>query len=36
MDALYFMVSSETQTTENQFEDLLQIAERDGFGPMST
>jgi DNA invertase Pin-like site-specific DNA recombinase len=32
MDALYFRVSSERQTTENQFEDLLQIAERDGSG----
>ncbi|HSW48686.1 MAG TPA: recombinase family protein [Bryobacteraceae bacterium] len=30
MDALYFRVSSERQTTENQFEDLLQVAERDG------
>ena len=30
MDALYFRVSSERQTTENQFEDLLAIAERDG------
>jgi putative DNA-invertase from lambdoid prophage Rac len=29
MDALYFRVSTERQTTENQFEDLLQIAERD-------
>src|SRR5262249_33045537 len=32
MDALYFRVSSEKQTTENQFEDLLQVAERDGAG----
>src|SRR5271169_3076538 len=32
MDALYFRVSSERQTTENHFEDLLQIAERDGSG----
>jgi DNA invertase Pin-like site-specific DNA recombinase len=32
MDALYFRVSSERQTTENQFEDLLQVAERDGSG----
>ena len=32
MDALYFRVSSERQTTENQFEDLLQVAERDGTG----
>jgi Site-specific recombinases, DNA invertase Pin homologs len=30
MDALYFRVSSERQTTENQFDDLLQVAERDG------
>ena len=30
MDALYFRVSSERQTTENQFEDLLQVAEKDG------
>lgn len=29
MDALYFRVSSDRQTTENQFEDLVQIAERD-------
>jgi putative DNA-invertase from lambdoid prophage Rac len=29
MDALYFRVSSDRQTTENQFEDLLQIAEKD-------
>lgn len=32
MDALYFRVSSDRQTTENQFEDLLQAAERDGSG----
>jgi DNA invertase Pin-like site-specific DNA recombinase len=32
MDALYFRVSSERQTTENQFEDLLQIAEKDATG----
>ena len=32
MDALYFRVSSERQTTENQFEDLLQVAEKDGSG----
>lgn len=32
MDALYFRVSSERQTTENQFEDLLQIAEKDDSG----
>jgi hypothetical protein len=29
MDALYFRVSSEQQTTENQFDDLLQVAEKD-------
>jgi hypothetical protein len=28
--ALYFRVSSNRQTTENQFEDLIQIAEREG------
>jgi DNA invertase Pin-like site-specific DNA recombinase len=32
MDALYFRVSSERQTTENQFADLLQVAEKDGSG----
>ncbi len=32
MDGIYFRVSSERQTTENQFEDLLQVAERDGTG----
>jgi putative DNA-invertase from lambdoid prophage Rac len=32
MDALYFRVSSERQTTENQFEDLIQVAEKDGAG----
>lgn len=32
MDALYFRVSSERQTTENQFDDLLQVAEKDGSG----
>ena len=32
MDALYFRVSSERQTTENQSEDLLQVAEKDGSG----
>jgi DNA invertase Pin-like site-specific DNA recombinase len=32
MDALYFRVSTERQTTENQFADLLQVAEKDGFG----
>ena len=30
--ALYFRVSSERQTPENQFEDLLQVAEKDGSG----
>jgi hypothetical protein len=28
--ALYFRVSSNPQTSENQFEDLIQIAEREG------
>ena len=32
MDALYFLVNSERQTTENQCEDLPQVAERDGSG----
>ena len=32
MDALYIRVSTDRQTTENQFEDLLQVAERDGSG----
>jgi DNA invertase Pin-like site-specific DNA recombinase len=32
MDALYFRVSSDRQTTENQFDDLLQVAERDTSG----
>jgi DNA invertase Pin-like site-specific DNA recombinase len=32
MDALYFRVSSDRQTAQNQFEDLLQIAEKDGSG----
>ena len=32
MDALYFRVSSDRQTTENQFEDLVQVAERDSSG----
>jgi hypothetical protein len=32
MDGLYFRVSSERQTTENQFEDLLEVAENDGSG----
>ncbi len=30
MDALYFRVSTDRQTTENQFEDLLQVAVKDG------
>ena len=30
MDALYFRVSSDRQTTENQFQDLLQAAEQGG------
>jgi DNA invertase Pin-like site-specific DNA recombinase len=30
MDAVYCRVSTETQTAENQFEDLFEIAERDG------
>ena len=32
MDAVYFRVSSQHQTTENQFEDLLEVAEKDGSG----
>ena len=32
MDALYFRVSTDRQTTENQFEDLLRVAEKDGSG----
>ena len=32
MDGLYFRVSSDRQTTENQFADLLQTAERDDSG----
>jgi hypothetical protein len=32
VDALYFRVSSERQTTETQFEDLLQLAEKDDSG----
>ncbi len=32
MDALYFRVSSDRQTAENQFADLLQVAEKDGSG----
>jgi DNA invertase Pin-like site-specific DNA recombinase len=32
MDALYFRVSTERQTTENQFEELLQVAEEDNSG----
>ncbi len=31
-DALYFRVSSDRQTTENQFGDLLLVAEKDGSG----
>jgi putative DNA-invertase from lambdoid prophage Rac len=31
-DGLYFRVSSERQTTENQFEDLLQVAEKGSSG----
>ncbi len=30
MDALYLRVSTDRQTTENQFEDLLQVAQGDG------
>ena len=30
MDALYFRVSSDRQTAEKQFADLLKVAERDG------
>ena len=32
MDALYFRVSSDRQTTQNQYEDLVEIAERDDSG----
>ena len=32
MDALYCRVSTDRQTTENQFADLLQVAEKDGSG----
>lgn len=32
MDGLYLRVSSERQTTENQFEDVLRVAEKDGYG----
>jgi DNA invertase Pin-like site-specific DNA recombinase len=32
VDGLYFRVSSERQTTENQFADLFQVAEKDGSG----
>ena len=32
MDAVYFRVSSQHQTTENQFDDLLRVAEKDGSG----
>jgi hypothetical protein len=30
VDGLYFRVSSDRQTTENQFEGLLLIAQKDG------
>ena len=29
-DALYFRVSSDRQTTENQFDELLAVAHKDG------
>jgi hypothetical protein len=32
VDGLYFGVSSERQTTENRFEDVLRVAEKDGSG----
>lgn len=32
MDALYFWVSTDRQTTQNQCEDLLRVAEKDGSG----
>jgi hypothetical protein len=32
LDGLYFRVSSERQTTENQFADLLQVAAKEGSG----
>ena len=32
MDALYFLVTSDRQATESQFEDLLRVAEKDGSG----
>ena len=32
MDALYFRVSSDRQTIQNQFEDVLQVAEKDTAG----
>ena len=32
MDALYFRVSTDRQTKQNEFEDLLEVAERDGLG----
>jgi putative DNA-invertase from lambdoid prophage Rac len=32
MDAIYFRVSSDRQTAENQFTDLLEVAERDDSG----
>ena len=31
-DALYFRVSTDRQTTENQFTDILAVAEKDGSG----
>jgi hypothetical protein len=34
MDALYFRVSSDRQTAQNQFEDLLQVAEKAGARPV--
>lgn len=32
MDALYFRVSSERQTTENQFAEVIEVAKQDGSG----
>jgi putative DNA-invertase from lambdoid prophage Rac len=32
VDACYFRVSSDRQTAQNQFDDLLEVAERDGSG----
>ncbi len=32
MDALYFRVSTDRQTIENQFSDLLEVAKKDGSG----